>query len=329
MSALVDRYDAALFDLDGVVYLGHVAVPGAVEGLAALRGRGLRVGFVTNNAARAPGVVVEHLQDLGVEAELGDIVVSSQAGARLLAEKVPPDSPVLIVGTEALAHEVRAVGLRPNADEETPVAVVQGYHPQLPWSLIDEAAYAIQAGALWVATNLDSTRPTDRGLVPGAGAQIAALRSAVPVDPVVAGKPFSPLLTETVRRLGAERPIFVGDRIDTDIDGAAAVGLDSLFVFTGAHGKREVIAAVNRPTHMGLDLRALLDPPAEVSCTDGLATCGAAAATRTPDGFDIRVGDGTRGQLDALRALLALVPPAADPSGPDLTAALGRLDLLR
>ncbi len=329
MTALIDAYDAALFDLDGVVYLGPVAVPGAVEGLAALRDRGTRIGFVTNNAARAPQVVVDHLNELGIAAGLEDVVVSSQAGARLLADRVPAGARVLVVGTEALTEEVRRVGLTPVSSLEKPVAaVIQGYHPELPWDLINLAAYAIQAGAVWVATNPDSTRPTDLGLVPGAGAQIGALRNAVPIDPVVAGKPFTPLLVETVNRLAANRPLFVGDRIDTDIDGAAAVGMDSLLVLSGAHGKADVIAASNRPTYIGWDLRALLSPAADIAINGDSATCGESSVTRTSKGWQVTPGVGADGQLDALRALLALVAAGSDPDEPELAAALAVLDLV-
>lgn len=324
---LIDAYDAALFDLDGVVYLGPAAVPGAAEGIAELRDRGVRVGFVTNNAARSPHAVVDHLSRLGIGAAVADVVTSAQAGARLLAELVEPGALVLVVGTAALAAEVRAVGLVPTSSvQQVPAAVIQGYHPELPWELIDQAAYAIQQGARWVATNTDSTRPTDRGLVPGAGAQIGALRNAVAVEPVIAGKPFSPLLRETVRRLQARRPIFVGDRIDTDIDGATRVDMDSLMVFTGAHGKRDVVAAINRPTHLGWDLRALTQPAPPIEVGGTIACCGGVEVRRSGHAFTAaeKLTDRAR-QLDALRALLAIIEPGSDPDEPGIAALLSEL----
>lgn len=327
---LIARYDGALFDLDGVVYLGPWAVAGAVEGLAELRARGVRLGFVTNNAARAPQVVVDHLVELGIAADTADVVTSAQAGARLLAESVSAGSLVLVVGTEALAAEVRAVGLEPTtAVDPLPAAVIQGYHPNLPWELIDRAAYAIQQGAQWIATNTDANRPTDRGLVPGAGAQIGALRNAVTVDPQVAGKPFAPLMHETVRRLEATRPIFVGDRIDTDVAGAAGIGIDSLLVLSGAHGKRQVIAAVNRPTHIGWDLRALLDPAPVIDVGVDTASCGGVEVRRVGERFVLPHTSGDRDtQLSAFRALVALVEPGADPDQPGLSSILESLDLI-
>ncbi|WP_203566691.1 HAD-IIA family hydrolase [Aestuariimicrobium ganziense] len=308
---LVDGYDAALFDLDGVVYLGPVVVEGAGDGIAALRALGVHIGFVTNNAARSPQHVADHLNELGVAAQVADVVTSAQACARLMASELEPGAKVLVVGTEAFAAEIAAVGLVPvSSHRDQPTAVAQGYHPALPWSLVDEACFAIQRGARWYVSNTDSTRPTDLGLVPGAGSQIQAVRNVVGVDPVVAGKPYTPLMHETVRRLAAERPIFVGDRIDTDIMGAVAVGMDSLFVFTGAHGKHDLVAAdhTGRPTHLGWDLRALLAPERQLVVHGTGTTCGD-ATVRLAAGEVVldEVPTDREGQLDALWALLHVV----------------------
>ena len=321
MTALVDGYDTALFDLDGVIYLGPSAVDGAAEGVAALRERGVRIGYVTNNAARPPRVVVDQLNSLGVSAELGDVVTSAQAGARMLAENLPAGSKVLILGTDALAAEVRAVGLEPvSSSTDAPVAVIQGYHPSLPWSLFDQGFLAIQNGAAWYVTNSDSTRPTDHGLVAGAGAQIAALKFLTKLDPPEAGKPCPPLLHETVRRLDAKRPIFVGDRIDTDVMGANAVEMDSLLVFTGAHGKHDlwVAPANGRPTAIGYDLRALLAPARVAEVTDSGVRCGAVEVSLV-DGVPkvtSEVPADLEGQLDGVWAALQLAwrHPGLDPA---------------
>ena len=204
VAVLADSYDAALFDLDGVVYLGPVAVEGASEGVRALRERGTRVGFVTNNAARPPVAVAEHLVELGIAATADDVVTSAQAGAQLVALRFPAGSKVLAVGGsgvwEAL-DEVGLVGVR--SADDGPVAVLQGFGFDLTWQQLNEAAIAIHRGAHWVATNVDPTRPTDRGIVPGNGAAVDAVRQAVSVDPEVAGKPYRPLVDATVARLGA------------------------------------------------------------------------------------------------------------------------------
>lgn len=262
-TALVDDHDAALFDLDGVVYLGPVAVPGAADGIAELRRRGCTVGFVTNNAARSPRVVAEHLVELGIQASAADVVTSAQAAAHLLLSRFGPGARILVVGGEGVLDALAESGLEAvrSADDD-PVAVIQGFGLALAWQELNEAAIAINRGAAWVATNDDPTRPTDRGLVPGNGAAVAAVKFAVSVTPEVAGKPYRPLLDDTVARLGAERPIFVGDRLDTDIAGARNAGLVSLLVLSGSHGPADLFAAPSgsRPDHLGQDLAALLQP---------------------------------------------------------------------
>lgn len=316
MSALADGYDAALFDLDGVVYLGPVAVEGAPEGLRALRDRGVRVGFVTNNAARPPSAVAEHLTELGIEATAADVVTSAQAGAQLVADRFKAGSRVLAVGGagvwDALA-EVGLVGVR-SADDD-PVAVLQGFGFDLTWDQLNETAIAIHRGAHWVATNIDPTRPTDRGLVPGNGAAVDAVRQAVDVDPEVAGKPFRPLVDATVARLGAGNPIFVGDRLDTDIAGAVAAGLDSMLVLTGSHGPADLVAAGadSRPTHLGYDLRDLLQPARTCTERPGEVSCGEQTAVVDGDRIEL-VGspDDRSSAVDALWATATLAWRVAD-----------------
>ena len=169
--ALIDAYDGVLFDLDGVIYLGPIAVPGAAEGIASLRGRGTKIGFVTNNAARPPQAVAEHLVEIGIDATAADVVTSAQAGAHLVLNRFGVGARVLLVGGEGVADavsEAGMIGVR-SADDD-PVAVLQGYGFDLTCRELNEAAIAIQRGAYWVATNTDPTRPTDRGLVPGNGA---------------------------------------------------------------------------------------------------------------------------------------------------------------
>lgn len=329
MTPLVAQYDAALFDLDGVVYLGPVAIPGVAGALDELRAQGTRIGFVTNNAARTPATVAEHLRELGIEAHEGDVVNSTQATVRMLQRELPAGARCLVVGTGALAEQLEAGGFTPvHSLDDDPVAVVQGYHPDIPWGLIETAAIAVQRGARWFATNPDLTRPTERGILPGCGAQVAVVRACVDVDPMTAGKPFRPLLDETVLRLGAERPVFVGDRIDTDIMGANAVGMDSLFVFTGAHGKRDLAQAPEhgRPTHIGYDVAALLQPERAVELSAHHARCGSQAivADRSRARLDTRP-EGVDDQLDALWAALQL----AWHEHCDITDVLDELDRLR
>lgn len=313
---LADDYDAALFDLDGVVYLGPIAVPGAAEGIGALRERGTRVGFVTNNAARPPVAVAEHLTELGIATSSEDVVTSAQAGAQLVARRFGAGAKVLAVGGPGVWDALTETGLiGVGSADDNPVAVLQGYGFGLTWDQLNEAAIAIQRGAHWVATNIDPTRPTERGIVPGNGAAVDAVRLAVDVEPEVAGKPYRPLVDATVARLGATHPIFVGDRLDTDIAGAVTAGLDSMLVLTGAHGAADLVAATSaeRPTHLGYDLRDLLRPARTLAERPGEVGCGDQTAVLDSGRIDLA---GTpadpRSAVDALWAVANLAWRVAD-----------------
>jgi glycerol 3-phosphatase-2 len=325
---LVDDHDAALFDLDGVVYLGPLAVDGAAEGIDRLRQRGCRVGFVTNNAARSPRVVAEHLVELGIAADAQDVVTSAQAAAHLLLSRFGPGARILVVGGEGVLDALAESGLQAvrSADDD-PVAVIQGFGLDLAWRELNEAAIAINRGAVWVATNDDPTRPTDRGLVPGNGAAVAAVGYAVSATPEVAGKPYRPLLDDTVARLGAARPIFVGDRLDTDIAGARNAGLASLLVLSGSHGPADLLAAVpdQRPDHLGQDLRALLEPARTARAEDG--GWSVAGVTARVDRGRLQLAGSSDDPLASLWAAAHACWAAADRDEPvDVEAALAVLD---
>ena len=331
MSRLVDDFDSALFDLDGVIYLGPIVIDGVTDALASLRETGTKIGFVTNNAARTPSTVAEHLVELEIPATASDVVNSTQATVRMLQADLPAGTKILVLGTDALAGQLSDGGFVPvrSLDDE-PTAVVQGYDPAVKWSQLELGAIAIQNGAQWYATNPDMTRPTERGILPGCGAQVAVVQSCVAVEPKIAGKPFPPLLEETVLRLGADHPIFVGDRIDTDIMGANAVDMASLFVFTGAHGKLDLASADldGRPTHIGWDVSALLRPPRTVQREDDgdHLRCGD-QSVQISDGVAVLQSqpDTVEDQLDALWAILHAVWH----SGSTAEKALSQLDLLR
>ncbi|MEU4805902.1 HAD-IIA family hydrolase [Actinosynnema sp. NPDC023587] len=256
---LLDRYDALLLDLDGTVYRGRDAVPGAVEAVAAARARGIGIRFVTNNASRSPQDVADHLTEIGFEAALDEVSTSAQAAASMLPDLVPEGSAVLVLGTDALADEVRRCGFTPVRVAEGVAAVVQGLSQDLGWRELAEAALAIRAGARWVACNVDATLPTERGLLPGNGSLVAALTTATGAEPLVAGKPATPLLEQAAKSLGAQRPLVVGDRLDTDILGAVNAGLDSLLVLTGVSTEAEAakLPARLRPTYVAADLSVL------------------------------------------------------------------------
>ena len=327
MIALIDGYDTAMFDLDGVVYLGPVAIPGAVEGMAALRERGVRACYVTNNAARPVETVAEHLSELGFPATVDDVVTSAQAAVALMREELPAGTRVLVAGTRNLVDMVAEAGFTVvDSAEDAPGAVVQGYDPEMTWPRLDQAAYAVQDGARWYACNTDSTRPTTRGLVPGAGVAVYAVQVTTRTEPIVTGKPFRPLMADALRRSGARRALFVGDRLDTDIAGANTVGIDSCLVFTGVHGKRDLVEAAEgfRPTSIAWDIPGLLRPARELHVDADGVHCGDAYVT-APGGVARIDGDlsGHERQLDALWALARLV---WDGRASEYEAALGDLN---
>ncbi|CAN5335379.1 HAD hydrolase-like protein [soil metagenome] len=257
--ALSKVYDLGMFDLDGVVYIGGKAVPGAAEHLAEVRGDGMRCAFITNNASRTPSAVAQHLTDLGVLAESADVVTSAQAAARVLRDRLGSGARVVVLGAQGLMEAVEAEDLVSVDVEDEAEAVVTGYGPDVLWSSVMRAAVRIRDGLWWVASNTDATIPTPFGVAPGHGVLVDTLRRFAEVEPVVAGKPASPLLDETMRRVGGERPLMIGDRLDTDIEGARRAGIDSLLVLTGVSGLAEVVAASpdERPTYVGPDLGAL------------------------------------------------------------------------
>jgi glycerol 3-phosphatase-2 len=279
-SPLAEYFDVALLDLDGVVYRGAQSVARAPEALAAARKMGMRLAFVTNNALRPPEQVAQRIRAAGVKAEASEIATSAQAAARMLAEQLPRGSRVLVAGGEGLRLAVQERGMVPvsSADDE-PAAVVSGYDPELDYARLAEAALAIRHGALWVASNTDATVPTERGLLPGNGALVAFVAAATNATPLVAGKPERALHEESIARSGSKHPLVVGDRLDTDIEGANRAGAASLLVLTGVATLEDLLGAgrQHRPTYLAADLDGLLrgasaatlDPSAQESACGG------------------------------------------------------------
>ena len=296
-STLWDAYDLAILDLDGVVYVGRDAVPGAAKHLAAARAAGMRLAFVTNNAARPPAVVAEHLTELGVEASPHDVVTSAQAAARLLASMVEPGSRVFVIGGDGLFEALEERGLVPTQRfDDDPAAVVSGYNRRLSWGTVSDGAILVARGLPWVAANTDWSVPTPRGKGPGNGVLVDAVSRFAGVEPTVAGKPLAPLFEETVLRVGGRRPLVVGDRLDTDIEGANNTGHDSLLVLTGVTGLAELVTAppALRPTYLSADLSGLgtPHPPVDLDEGGGGARCGGWRAS--VDGGTLAVtGDGS------------------------------------
>lgn len=307
---LIDSFDAILSDLDGVVYAGPGAIPEAPESLERAKSEGVPVMFVTNNASRAVETVAEHLSELGVATRGQDVVSSAQAAARLLSDRLPAGARVLITGAKALSDYVAEAGLTPvRSQHDDPVAVVQGFDPEIGWSDLAEAAYTLaDDSVIWIATNTDGSIPRERGIAPGNGTLVEAVGRATGRTPEVAGKPEAPIFRTGAQRLGAQRPLVIGDRLDTDILGGNRAGFATALVLTGVDTVRTALGAITdeRPDHLIADLTGLFAPEAEIAVeeSDGasIARCGAAQATAHDDGLRI---SGDEDDLDAWRAACA------------------------
>jgi HAD superfamily hydrolase (TIGR01450 family) len=307
---ILDRYDALLVDLDGTVFRGGVPVDGARAGLA-----GRASVYVTNNASRSPQQVAEHLTSIGFEVEPADVLTSAQAACTLAASMLEDSAPAG-GGTRPTAYVVGAASFRDLATyagfrvvdsaDEHPDVVLHGHSPENNWSMLSEAALAVRGGAVYVASNLDTTLPSERGLLIGNGSLVAAVVSATGVTPHSAGKPGPAMFEVAARQLGAERPLAVGDRLDTDIAGGIAAGMDTLCVLTGVSGHREILHTTWRPTWIAANLRDHLE-----------------GWSARQDGDTVVVESGITGAPEIMAAeALAVSAPlvwAADDRGQDLT----------
>lgn len=275
-TALVEAHDLVMFDLDGVVYVGGEAIDGVPEAIDRVRESGRHVAFVTNNASRTPDQVAERLTKVGVSAAAGDVVTSAQAAARLLVEEHGAGARVLMLGGEGLRVALLEAGLEPVEDPEGVVAVASGYGPDVRWRDIMRVSTLVRDGLPYVASNTDLTIPTPYGLAPGHGVLVRTITGFAGVEATVAGKPERPLMEETVLRVGGDRPLMVGDRLDTDIEGAHAIDAPSLLVLTGVTWLEELAAAPPRlrPTYISPTLAGLFEPQPVPSVSGTAVTLG-------------------------------------------------------
>ena len=306
--SLIEGYDAIFADLDGVVYEGGKAIEHAVETLEALGAMGLQIGYVTNNSSRKPETIADQISGYGLTVIAEQVVSSGQTGVELLKTLVPAGSKVLVVGGEGLRTYTEAGGFVLVEDStHNPAAVIQGFSPDVSWKHLAEAAYSIQNGAKWVATNQDWTIPQERGIAPGNGTLVSAVHTAVGQLPLVAGKPEVAIFETAKQRFGSKRPLFVGDRIDTDILGANRSGIDSVLVLTGISQPKELLATKedSHPTFVISDLRELLMPYLEPKKTKfGYSLRNAEVELL---GNKVRVVSGEPKSLDVLRCACAVI----------------------
>jgi glycerol 3-phosphatase-2 len=319
---LHEQFDIVLLDLDGVVYIGPDAVPGAARSLSGVFEAGTAVRFVTNNASRSPRAVAEHLSRLGIVASAPQVLTSAQVAAALLSRRFAAGTAVLVIGGEGLKEALAAEGLVcVESMDGDPSAVVQGFAPDIGWRRLAEATRAVRAGLYWMATNLDPTVPTVHGPAPGNGALVQVVAGTAGRGPDdVAGKPAPGAFLEAVRRAGSTSPLVVGDRLDTDLEGARAAGMPGLLVLTGVTGACDLLNAPphRRPTYVGRDLTSLLaaHPGADVARSRAGAEgrCGGAVVRARPDGgrIDVEVISAGDDAVDLLRAAAVAAWRAAD-----------------
>jgi HAD superfamily hydrolase (TIGR01450 family) len=307
----LDGVDVVLADLDGVLYAGPEAIPHAVESLTAAQRAGIRVGCLTNNAARTDRAVADHLSQLGFGVRAEDVVTSPQAAMRLLVDLIEPGSTVLVVGGDGLVAEVDKAGFEvTRSAEDKPAAVVQGFAPDVGWAQLAEAAFALADEAVhWVATNTDWTIPQARGVAPGNGTLVSAVHTAVGRLPVVAGKPERAMYDLAIERFGARSALAIGDRLDTDILGANRAGIPSLLVLTGIDRAKQVLAAgkEERPRYLLSDLSELAQPYPEPKISRSGDAVHVRHASVRLEGSAVRIVEPGDSEIDLLRAASTLI----------------------
>lgn len=304
---LLDRFDSLLFDLDGVVYLGSKAVDHAVSSINRAQAA-RRVGYITNNSSRTPEAIAFQLSEFGLNCSSSDIVGSARAGAALLSTRIPPGSKVLVVGGEGLRVECERAGFTlVQSSADNPAAVIQGFSPDVSWRDLAQASFAIQNGAIWIATNQDWTLPLEAGLAPGNGTLVSAVHTAVGILPDFAGKPFRPIFDQAVAQLEVKAPLMIGDRLDTDIRGAVGFGMESAVVMTGVATAKELIGAKpeDRPNYILEDLRDLFHPYPKLKKTKRGVSCNQSLVEKL--GEKIVLVSGRPDSIDTLRAATELI----------------------
>lgn len=307
---LQEAFDAALVDLDGVAYRGPEAIPSAPPAIAAARAAGMRIVFVTNNASREPHEVAHHLSSLNIPTDPSEVLTAAQAVARLMAADLDPGARILAVGGRGLRVALQELGFVLVASaHDAPDAVVQGFVPEVSWRDFAEASYAIQGGARYYASNLDLTLPNERGIAPGNGSLVATVVNATGVTPVAAGKPEPTMFHLASALVASQRPLAIGDRLDTDLKGARAAHMPGLLVLTGVCDERGVILATpdERPRFIGADLSCLAEPHPAPHLVGSTWYVGGASASVVGDSLIVD-GEG----IDALRAACAASWAAAD-----------------
>jgi HAD superfamily hydrolase (TIGR01450 family) len=261
LSPLLKRYDHVLLDLDGTVWVGGEPTRGAAEAIAQLRSAGKSVMFLTNDSRHSPEDYVRKLWSLGMKASLEEVVTVGAAMQYTLAGRERMTT-AYVIGAPAIFRHVTEAGWQVVNDTEQAAAadmVVIAGHDDFHFAELRAATQAALAGAELIAAGRDRTFPTESGIWPGTGAIVAALEYAANRRARSVGKP-DPLMFETaLDRLGPGRALVIGDRLDSDLAGAAAADLDGAIVLTGVSTRAEAEAAEDpAPVAIADDLHSLV-----------------------------------------------------------------------
>jgi HAD superfamily hydrolase (TIGR01450 family) len=303
-----NNYDVLLADLDGVVYEGSKPIRDAVASINELQATGVQVGYVTNNSSRKQSTIAEQLREFGLSVQPKDIFSSGKIAVDLLQTKISAGAKVFVVGGEGLRSFVADAGFEiVTSSEDGPSAVIQGFAPDVSWKDLAEAAYSIQRGAVWIATNNDWTLPQERGIAPGNGTLVSAVHTAVGDFPIFAGKPEPAIFQAAALGMQAKRAFFVGDRLETDILGANQAKLDSAVVLTGIASKKDVLAAraEERPTYVLETLADLLQDYPVIKETKRGFSCGEAQVELLANKVLVVAGQPT--SMNAFRAACKVI----------------------
>lgn len=246
---------AVLFDMDGVLYRGDTALPGVNEILAFLLSKGIAYTCITNNASRTREQFSEKLQKMNIAVPPERIITSALATSVWLRARVARGTTVYAIGMDGL----RSVLFGDDYFIEQPVQpeyVVVGADFEVTYEKLATACLAIRAGAKFIGTNPDTTFPSERGIVPGVGALIAALEAATGKQATIIGKPERGMFDTALQLLGvpADTALVVGDRLDTDIAGAFHAGIRSAMVLTGVSSVADLAHSTVQPTAVFDDL---------------------------------------------------------------------------
>ncbi len=254
---------AWIFDMDGVLYRGAEVLPGVKELLDALTLRERPVMLATNNSMSTPEAYERKLTAMGLDIPASAVITSALATRDYLLQTLPEGAGIYVIGMPALREQLfDGTPFHPvQYGEEQPAAVVIGLDLEFTYAKLKAAHEAIQRGALFIATNADSTLPTEAGLVPGAGSIVAALAAASGQRPIVIGKPETPMLETAMTRMGVQpaETVMLGDRLDTDILAGERAGMPTVLVLTGVSTREDLSSAEALPDVVVSDLPSLVE----------------------------------------------------------------------